>query len=355
MPVRLKNTKYYETARKLRKYFKEFSPGEVIPPVDELTALTGNSHGTVIKALSCLNAEAVIYKPKGRKRYVISNSLKGYKGSLAFIRSDFPTYSFLEGQIMRMLETSGWNIEHRIFHSFRTVGFEELLKGCSGGFLVPTAEHPERALVSKLKRLDKPVVYMNEYWSDIDINFIGVDNYAVGNMAMEYLMKIGHRDIMVLMDQPHCPSSDERVRGAFEYIKRAGENNVKFYDIHLQNYQLSREMVYHKIRSYFNEHGLCHSAIFATSFEGALGVMRACNELNISIPRQLSLICYEGESDFSDYVFPQLTSIKVDVNNYARRALAVIEGLIKEKDYGVVRKEFVKPFINFGASCLSWG
>ncbi len=80
------------------------------------------------------------------------------------------------------------------------------------------------------------------------------------------------------------------------------------------------------------------TAIFVANDIMALGVIRACEELGISIPRDVSIVGYDN-LEAADWLNLQLTTVSVDLEELAENSVR----MILEDDVGA--HAICKPFL----------
>ena len=70
------------------------------------------------------------------------------------------------------------------------------------------------------------------------------------------------------------------------------------------------------------------TAIFASTFAQGMGVLRAARETRKSVPQEMSVIALH-DSELADYLDPPLTTIRLPVDEMARRAVDLLVGMIE--------------------------
>lgn len=146
-----------------------------------------------------------------------------------------------------------------------------------------------------------------------------IDNYDGGFQMGEYLYKMGHRRAVCLSDNFICMDK-ERIEGFrkgfadgkadFVKIPLHKEERFKFYE---QNYKQI-------ITDY--------TVGFAVSDEYAIEFMHFLQKKKIDIPKEFSIAGFDG-TIMGEKVYPELTSVKQDTKERAKKA---IEALIALKE-----------------------
>ncbi|NLY61500.1 MAG: LacI family transcriptional regulator [Clostridiales bacterium] len=173
--------------------------------------------------------------------------------------------------------------------------------------------------VNDYLRDDIPVVVIDDDFPTLETDKILVDNMNASFQAVEKLIKMGHKRIGIINGQKNSYTSKERYAG---YLKA------------LQKYQIDVDEDIIKWGNYSNHGGYSAAkkmllsykpptAIFATNYYMTLGAIAAVQELNISIPRELSIIGFD-RFPLSEVIKPTLTLIEQPASRMGRLAGQII-------------------------------
>jgi LacI family transcriptional regulator len=179
-----------------------------------------------------------------------------------------------------------------------------------------------------------PVVTIDhELPAEFNADFVGSDEASGGRMVAEHLYKLGHRRIGHLAGSRVATWAIAR-RKSFEdalnhlpgvelmtYEVRAGETT--------QALAPAREMLSRPDRP---------TAIFAASDLYAKEVYKASRELNLEIPRDLSIVGFSDDG-FAAEMTPPLTTVRQPAYEIGRRAAEVVLGRSTGKYRDRVRHE----------------
>ena len=157
------------------------------------------------------------------------------------------------------------------------------------------------------------------------ISSVVCDNFSGGYQGMRHLIELGHRRIgvaagIVAQKGGSSDVGSERVRG----IKQAAADlatNVEIiwsppFDI--ASFEIGREVGDTMIR---NNPGM--TAIFATTDMLAIGVMHAAHALDLDLPRDLSILGYDGVLE-STVTFPTLSTIAQPIHEMGQLAATTL-------------------------------
>ena len=159
---------------------------------------------------------------------------------------------------------------------------------------------------------DIPLVSINGYNNNINCNFVLNDEASGARQAMQYLLEIGHKNIIFVRGkESYSYDIKEDVYNKFmeenkltdqKKIVNIGEgNSYKTVDGTMNIIRKELEKVESPI------------AVFACNDLMALGVMNACKIMNLDVPKDVSIIGFDN-SYISSIVQPKLTT--VDQNMY---------------------------------------
>lgn len=195
------------------------------------------------------------------------------------------------------------------------------------GIIVASTAIPS-SYIQLVQRIGVPVVAIDSYYSDIDIDCVAMDNYAGGYAAGKYLIGLGHKKIGYLKSIARINNFSERQLG-FESA------------LHEHGIKLQPELIY-QVGSTIEdcEIGLGEAlkknskelptAIFAESDYLAVGAMKCLQEIGIEIPKEVSLIGFDNIA-IAGLTTPGLTTISAPWKNMADIA---VEILIKQLQRG---------------------
>ena len=154
-------------------------------------------------------------------------------------------------------------------------------------FIVPT-----EADVHCIRQVNLPTVLVEARHPEI--SSIVIDGVAATQTAVQYLIELGHHKIAYLseyLDDPlDLSDRHQRYQGYCQTLEAAGlPLNPAYHCQRLYRHQQSRQMILDLL-------GLPDppTAIFAANDELALGVLEAARELNLEIPRDLSVMGFDN-------------------------------------------------------------
>ncbi len=135
-----------------------------------------------------------------------------------------------------------------------------------------------------------PLIVFDQYFSNISADYVLFENKEGARKACDVLLDNGHRDIAIILG----PLGDYTPRQRFKGVKKSFEDRgiplkeefvceAKDYSL-ASGYDFTMKALSEKNRP---------TAIFSTNFDMTLGVIKAINELNLTIPDDVSLMAFD--------------------------------------------------------------
>jgi DNA-binding LacI/PurR family transcriptional regulator len=188
--------------------------------------------------------------------------------------------------------------------------------------------HPE---VEQIRRAGVPIVFVDSSAFPEHAS-IEADDTGGARQAAEHLIALGHREVLVLGVEPPLPGqggvADVTARRLLGYQQAFAAIDAAIPDAHvfvgaatIAGGNTMVEQAWHR--------GLRPTAILAMSDAAAIGAMRALRELQLDVPRDVSVIGFD-DIDLAPIVHPPLTTVHQPIRRKGEEAvhllLSVIEG-----------------------------
>lgn len=177
------------------------------------------------------------------------------------------------------------------------------------------------------KKSSLPLVYITEGPKSDDIYYVGIDNKIGAAMGVEYLIKLGHKDIVYIGGSEKTSTNRERFEGYRETMQKHGymvKANIRTSDSFSQEsgYKAAMEML---IKSEIP------TAVFAVNDIVALGIIQAIEEFGLKVPEDISVIGFDDIA-FSSMHRIKLTTISQPKFEMGRLSAELLINLIKRED-----------------------
>ncbi len=199
------------------------------------------------------------------------------------------------------------------------------------GVVVFSSENDDDEL-EKVIESDLPSVIVD--LDSSNTNVIYSDNYQGTEMALKYLMELGHKKIAHIAGHQNTFSGIERMKGFLKATKKLDLQippsyivNGGFFSIEGGKEAMQQLLV-------LNDRP---TAVFASSDTMALGAMEAIQEAGLRVPEDISIIGYDNV-EWSDYITPKLTTVKQDVDKIGADAAKILMESINGKKATYVKE-----------------
>ncbi|HWK45449.1 MAG TPA: LacI family DNA-binding transcriptional regulator [Stellaceae bacterium] len=153
--------------------------------------------------------------------------------------------------------------------------------------------------------------------------FVGADHRAGARMAADYLVSLGHRRIACISGPADSSVAQARLAGFLDVMTphfEAAELPMSRYVVHGDfDYVSGREAA----TTLFRICTPAPTALFACSDQQAIGALRAAADHGIAVPRDLSIVGFDGIL-VADLVTPRLTTVHQPVAQLADAAITML-------------------------------
>ena len=168
--------------------------------------------------------------------------------------------------------------------------------------------------VEKLKETRLPIILLDYYITDSDVDAVITNGYMGGYELTSYLIRLGHRDIGFIGTVKATTSIFDRYMG---FMKAMLENGLEVRNEWTLDDRDNREF----IKIPFPDK--LPTAFICNCDETALHAIRQLEELGYSIPDDISIVGYDNYL-ISEISKPSITTIDVDANKMASAAVDML-------------------------------
>lgn len=195
-----------------------------------------------------------------------------------------------------------------------------LKNGYSGAFLIGFTLHDDW-----IKQLNKTIVptvlFDNSISNNNHVGYVGTDSFEGISMAVNHLVKLGHKDIAFLNGSKNSMVSEQRHKA---FVQSMEENNlVPKKSLMEYGYYVPDCAKYHVPK--FLEEGA--TGIVCASDLIASGVISEIKKYGLKIPEDISVIGFD-DLPISNQLNPPLTTIRQDRIDLGKSALLLLDGLM---------------------------
>ncbi len=193
-----------------------------------------------------------------------------------------------------------------------------LLERRVDGLVLAAAAGDASVLTQRLASSRVPTVVVDRSIPGLVADLVRVDHQAGAELAVAHLLSLGHRAVACISGPSEFAVSRARVAG---WRKAMAKKRVRVDD----GWRLEGDF------SAAAGHGLTRrllargdvTAIFASNDLQAIGALRAAAELGVNVPRDLSVIGFDG-IELGSYVYPALTTVGYPIREMGETAASVL-------------------------------
>jgi LacI family transcriptional regulator len=279
-------------------------------------------------------AEEIGYKPNisvknsGSSQYFrLGMFVEGYESSVMLdpivfeILMPFRDTISKQGYELVLLSTNTDIQKHQSLTKF----FKE--KQLDGAFILGLKTTDE--YFKELSSIDYPCVLFDINIQNPKLSCIGVDNTKGAFMAVEHLIKLGHRKIAFINGHEQAVVSYERMDGYYLALNRYGipVDNSLIVDGNFTD--KGAEMAIEKLINQYKD----ITAVFCASDLMAAGAINMLNNLGYTVPEDISVVGFD-DIYIAQYMSPKLTTIRQNRDRIGRSAANVLINLVNGQSIG---------------------
>ena len=163
-----------------------------------------------------------------------------------------------------------------------------------------------------------------------NINFVHVNHEQAALLATEYMIKKGHKEILLLNGPFQLSVSKDFLKGYIQTLKNNGINLkkslIKSSELNIEKVSGIIKNTYNSINKSFN-----FTSVVCISDMHAIGVYAASKELGFKIPQDLSIIGCDNIF-MSNYLSPPLTTIHLPKIKIGKLCIEILLNQIEKND-----------------------
>lgn len=179
----------------------------------------------------------------------------------------------------------------------------------------------DQGYLGELAAEDAPAVVVNSDGSHVGLEFVRTDDHAVGKIAAEHLLSLGHKHLGFVAAGPNHASARDRAAGFSQTLASARINLPESAVFH-GSYDTSYWSGYRGCEQILRQHPET-TAVFCSNDTMALGAIEAAHEAQRVVPRDLSIVGVDDDPS-GMCCSPALTTIRQPSHDVARRATQIL-------------------------------
>lgn len=316
--------------------------------IQEIARLAGVSKATVSRVLNSRPGVS----PQTRRK--VEEVIKQYSYSPNLVARGLSLKK--TGSIGLVVAHTAERLSSHLFFIEFLRGISEVLDARGFRLILATAESEDRyetscrsmasggvvdgAVVLGIRKNDKrlryfvkagiPVITVGRPIGFPQVDYVDVDNVGGARMATEYLLRLGHEEILFINGPRNHTASLAREKGyraAFRALRREVDQDLVVYG------DFSFESGYVVVRELLVK-GRAPSAVFAASDLAAMGAITAFKEAGIRVGQDVSVIGFD-DIPYAHFFEPPLSTVHQPIYQMGREAglllLLRLEGAAGEK------------------------
>ena len=279
------------------------------------------SRQTARQAISVLEKEGLILKKQGSGTYVsqIFSEAKTISKNIGLVTTNLDDYIFpaIISGVEKVLSSNGYNTTLRLTRNRINNEREQLLsllKSDIDGLIVEGTKsalpNPNLDIYRQFADRGIPVVFINNYYSSLNCNFVVVDDEKGGRLATRYLIEQGHQKM-------------------YDQNLSVDESTIIWYSTENAEQQFSIENLPTLLKKLDQS-----TAIVCYNDQISMKLMQLLSNSELSVPEDLSLVSFDNSS-LSQIGTISLTSVTHPGKELGRLAAESILMMIENPDYEI--------------------
>lgn len=305
-----------------------------------------NNVSTVNKKNQARVEEAIAflkYKPDINAQRLAS----GKNNAIALVMPGYPGifFSFYAIELIRGIGHACETLRmDMVFHI--TNGYNPLNTNSVGGVIFADIIENRKQIEDALEE-GVPCIVINNIVNDLDIHYIGIDNFSGGFMAAEHLAGLGHQRIAIITGNLQTQAGRHRLEGFKQFLSQSHRTLAPEYVVEGDYSRRSARAAGEKLLDLPQP----PTAIFAASDDMALECIAYIMEKGLNVPRDISVIGFD-DNPSSIYGPVALTTIKQPLFEMAETAVKYLHNIMTGKKKSAVQK-VLSPQLILRDSCSS--
>jgi LacI family transcriptional regulator len=170
-----------------------------------------------------------------------------------------------------------------------------------------------------------PVVLINRAFTHPHAGNVLIDDFSGTYHAVTHLISKGHSKIGFILGLPFSRSGQLRHRGYLAAFQTASLPVEASWLIHSS---AAIDSGYHSAKRLLTQHPDL-TAIVVYNDVRAAGVLRACKEMNYTIPEQISIISHDNIA-LSSLLIPSLSTVDIPKEELGKRAIEMMMSMLEQ-------------------------
>lgn len=232
-------------------------------------------------------------------------------------------------------------------HVAREISEVEALRSRTDGLIIAPCVSPSKSEIYERMIGDgTKIVLIDRTLNGLDCPMVSTDDVAVGMLATEHLIRLGHRKIGHLRGTT-TSTSKKRLEG---YKNALANNRISFDKSLVRECGLMESDGYRAMQAWLEE-GNVPPAIFAVNDPTAIGAMQALDEAGMAIGDDIAIVG-SGNIHYGDMLRVPLTTVSWSRGEMGQSAARLLIQMIEGEGHGLKdQKIILSPSVVVRKSC----
>lgn len=261
------------------------------------------------------------------------------------VMNDKPFFARLAESAQVMAQSLGYTVTLAHYVAPQDVGqYMNFIRSMNPVGVLVEATEIEAGDLALYQKLDVPLVLIDSSFDLVPVDAVELDNQVSVLRALEYVYKMGHREIGWLQGVPSINNFAHRLDG---FMKSVREFRLEAFNHPVVPLRCQVETAYADMKAFLANppEGFVMPTCFLADLDYiAIGAMNALEEAGYRIPQDISMVGYD-DVPLSGVADPPLTTTRVNRGDAGEVAMRILDDRIRNNpDYHLtvqISSEFV--------------
>lgn len=171
-----------------------------------------------------------------------------------------------------------------------------------------------------------PFVLLDRHVEGLEDRCITFDHRGASELAVNHLLKQGHKKIACITGPLHRHNSRLRLQGYLDALSHAGIAPIQTL---CEEGNYGRHSGYSAMQQLLERHPDV-TAVFSCSEEMTTGALQYLHEQRIPVPERISLVSFDSV-DLCESLYPTVTAVHFPISEMARAAVQSLIAMVKQQ------------------------
>ncbi len=236
-----------------------------------------------------------------------------------------PFYSVISQEITKELQQNQFNVSFNIINKRSPADheFSAIFESSHPTAHIIAGADIDPRLFERIAEIGIPTVLIDNRFNGF--SSVNTDNFQGAQSAVEYLISLGHRDILCLTGPLGHKSIQDRYQG---YLQALGKQE---FPLKPRIIECDGVSINDGIDAVNSLEDILFSAVFGCTDKLAIGAMKALQKRAIKVPDAVSVMGFD-DIEWGLHTEPALTTIRTAKRQVARLATKLLFDLLENKD-----------------------